>query len=370
MKLAKIILSGILTAAFVFTSCNTLQQDVVKNIPREEQSEISDFEFRIVNLDTQYSFAEKLSQSDIELKNKACEKIIKDIDTVLKKDFSKSTEARLIALKGRAYLLLGNTQKAKECCQTSDKAYKGDIQTLVLSHRLGLTQNLANAAFTSQDKPIVLIEEAVDFYKQKDFMSAVAKFDEAFINAESFYKEAYKQVRDNAWDLRNVKESSNINSLLVKKEITIGDMMMITQHYPSVIYPYTANNEFNENQLFKKLLEKGLITSAIKTTTPQKTYSYTKLTRAMEARFIWNLYCNKRNKPTLRTSYSSYYTEKSLKSPVNDVKVTDEDFDAILGCIEYGFMELPDGQNFNPTGSVSGVEFDKIIKNFRNQFKY
>lgn len=369
MKLTKIILSGIFTAAIFFTSCSTLQQDIVKTIPADQQSEISDYEFRLVNLDADYYFQENLSMAEAELRNKACDKLIKDIDNLLKKDFSKSTEARLIALQGRAYLLEENFTKAKECCQASDKAYKGDVQTLVLSHRLGITKNLAEAGFTSQDKPVVLTEEAIDFYKKKDYMSAVAKFDEAFINAESFYREAYKTVRDNAWDLRSVKESSNVHALLVKKELTIGDMMMITQNHPSIIYPYTANNEFNENQLFKKLLEKGLITSAVKTTTPAKTYSYTKLTRAMEARFIWNIYCNKKDKPALRTKYSTGYSEAGLKSPIKDVKVDNEDFDAILGCVEYGFLDLPDGQNFNPTGPVSGVQFETAITAMKNKIK-
>lgn len=370
MKLTKIILSGLFSAAIVFSSCSTLQQDIVITNPAKEVTEISDYEFRLVHLDADYSFSESLSASDIQLRNEAAEKLIKNIDTLLsKRDFTNSAEARLDAIKGRAYLIQGNFTKAKECCQKSKQTYKGDVQQIVLSYRLGLISNLADSGFSSQDKPIILTEEAISFYKNKDYMSAVAKFDEAFISIESYYQDAYKPIRDNAWDLRSVKETSNVHSLLVKKELTIGDMMMITQNHPSVIYPYTANNEFNENQLFKKLLEKGLITSAVKTTTPQKTYSYTKLTRAMEARFIWNLFCNKKNKPTLRTSYSSYYTEQSLKSPVKDVKVTDDDFDAILGCIEYGFMELPDGQNFNPTAPVSGVEFEKVITIFRDKFK-
>lgn len=367
MKITKIILSAGFIASAILTSCSTLQQDVVITTDKNsEYSEISNYEFRLVHLDADYSYSEKLTADDIEQKNEACDKLIKDINTFISKtDVILSSKARLFALIGRVYLLRNNSVKAKEYCDLSDKTYKGDVQTLILSHRLGLTQNLAETTFVSNDKPVILIEEAIDFYNSKNYMYAVAKFDEAFINAESFYKDSYKPLRDKAWELRSVTNSTSTSAYLVKNELTIGEMMMITQSIQNILVPYTAGNEFSENQLFKKLMQKGLITSVPKTEPPAKTYSYTKLTRAMEARFIWNLYCNKKNKPSLRTRYSTAYSEPGMTSPVKDIKVSDEDFDAILGCVEYGFMDLPDGQNFNPNGSVSGVEYQKNISKFK-----
>ncbi|MBQ0003968.1 MAG: hypothetical protein KBT21_10595 [Treponema sp.] len=364
MKITKLILSAGIIACAVFTSCSTLQQDVIVTTDQNsELNEISNFEFRLVHLDSDYSYNENPAPQELEQKNEACDKLIKDINELLnKKDLILSVKARLYAILGRTYLIKNNSAKAKEYLQLSDKAYKGDIQTLILSHRLGLTQDLANATFVSQDKPLVLIEEAIDFYKSKEYMFAVAKFDEAFINAESYYKDSYKELRDKSWELRTIKETSPVSAYLAKKELTIGQMMMITQSIPSVLYPYTAGNEFSENQLFRKLVQKGLITSVPKTEPPAKTYSYTILTRTLEARFLWNLYCNKKNKPALRTRYSTAYSEPGMTSPVSDVKISSEDFDAIIGCIEYGLMDLPDGENFNPEGTVSGIEFEKNIK--------
>ena len=47
---------------------------------------------------------------------------------------------------------------------------------------------------------------------------------------------------------------------------------------------------------------------------------------------------------------------------MKDVLLDDEDFDAILGCVEFDIMELSDGINFNPDASVSGIEFDKALQ--------
>ena len=64
----------------------------------------------------------------------------------------------------------------------------------------------------------------------------------------------------------------------------------------------------------------------------------------------------------MRTKYSTAYSKLNAESPVKDVLLSDEDFDAILGCVEFDIMELSDGINFNPHNSVSGIEFDKALQ--------
>ena len=50
-----------------------------------------------------------------------------------------------------------------------------------------------------------------------------------------------------------------------------------------------------------------------------------------------------------------------MSSPVKDVAVDDEDFDAILGCVEFELMELVDGENFRPDDPVSGMSLEKSL---------
>ncbi|MBP5402207.1 MAG: hypothetical protein J6Y36_03495 [Treponema sp.] len=355
-----------ITALFMgFISCSTLQQDIIiSQIPQDEIEELSDYEFRLVHLDADYSFSVQTTNIEFAEKQSACDALIKDIDKLLtNKDLVLAAQARLIAIKGRVYHIAGQTSKAKECYQLSFQTYKGDIQNIILAHRLGMIDDLSKAGFASGDKPVIIIEQALDYYRNKEYMSSVAKFDEAFISCENYYKEAYKEIRDKAWNLRSVKDDSQKSSILASPEITIGQMMLLTQSYSNIIYPYTAGNEFKENDLFKKLLKAGLLTPALSTDAPSKLNSYTNLTRKLAARYLWNIYCNSKNKPALRTQYSSAFSKSS--SPIKDVPVDHEDFDAILGCVEFELMELVDGKNFNPDGSVSGIELDKSLNKFK-----
>lgn len=363
MKSLKLFFYLLIANCLLFISCTSLQQDIViSSIPQDEVKELSDYEFRLVHLDADYSYSAQTSNSEIQERNNACESLVRDIDKLLaNKDLVLAAQARLIAIKGRTYLIEKQTGKAKECYQLSYQTYKGDIQNIILAHRLGLIDDLTKAGFAAADKSVIIIEQAIDYYKNKEYISSVAKFDEAFIACETYYKEAYKNLRDEAWNLRSIKDDSQKSLILASKEITVGQMMMLTQEHSSVIYAYTAGNEFKEGELFKKLSKSNLLTSTLKDQVPSKLFAYTKLTRRIEARYLWNIYCNSKNKPLLRSQYSTAYKQNNMSSPVKDVAVDDEDFDAILGCVEFELMELVDGENFRPDDPVSGMSLEKSL---------
>lgn len=356
------------------TGCSSLQQDVViSTIPSEEKSEVSDYEFRLAFLDAKYSFDKKEYYTADETKEitDACNALLKDVRKSLSKTtLVNATLARLRAIEGRILLIEGNSEKAAKSYNASLELYNGDIQQIILGHRLGIIDNLASANYAKADKPLILLEQALDFYKNKEYVSAVAKFDESFISAESFYNDAYKELRDNAWNLRSVTDDSALSSLLAVKNISVGQMMLITQESERVIEFYTGDKRYTEQNLFYKLVQKGLITPAAKENAPKNIYAYTKVSRAMQARYLWNIYCDLKQKPALKNRYSNLYSSSDKDSPIKDVSVTDDDFDAILGCIEYGLMNLTDGINFNPSASVSGIEFNDSLTKLKNKFHY
>ena len=86
----------------------------------------------------------------------------------------------------------------------------------------------------------------------------------------------------------------------------------------------------------------------------------------------YNVRADMKNKPALKIRYSSNYGTSGKSSPIKDVHTSNEDFDAILGCIEYGFMNLTDGINFDPSAMVSGIEFneslEKLVKKINKYF--
>ena len=175
MKTLKLFLYLLLANSLLFISCTSLQQDIViSSIPQDEVKELSDYEFRLVHLDADYSYSAQSSNSEIQERNSACESLIKDIDKLLSnKDLVLAAQARLIAIKGRTYLIEKQTGKAKECYQLSLQTYKGDIQNIILAHRLGLLDDLTKAGFAAADKSVIIIEQAIDYYKSKEYISLI-----------------------------------------------------------------------------------------------------------------------------------------------------------------------------------------------------
>ena len=120
------------------------------------------------------------------------------------------------------------------------------------------------------------------------------------------------------------------------------------------------------SELTKKLTAYGAFSSALDSNnsnhSADQLLKSSAITRIMAARFLWNLYVEKKSKPELKNRYSTRY-QKPGKSPIADVDVTDEDFDAVMGTVENEIMELPDGKSFFPQNVLSNLEFIAILKN-------
>lgn len=86
-----------------------------------------------------------------------------------------------------------------------------------------------------------------------------------------------------------------------------------------------------------------------------------KINRYMCARFLWNLYNGNKNTKENLSNYSVMFAGQK-ESPIPDVPINSQDFDAVLGCIELEFMNLTDGINFEGEKSVSGIEFSESLK--------
>jgi hypothetical protein len=52
----------------------------------------------------------------------------------------------------------------------------------------------------------------------------------------------------------------------------------------------------------------------------------------------------------------------NARSPVGDLPMDSPFFDSILGCVEWEFMNLPDGRNFFPEERIRGSAFLDMLK--------
>ncbi len=300
--------------AFCAISCATLQQDVYTYTEDNNYiySSIEVYEYQFIKLDSEYCL-------EPEAPMQAINNLLKEITTYI--NSTKVTEpfliARLRAFEGLLYKMIGKNREAQNSLQEAYSLQKGDSYVQLLSSRLTKSKEEAllqiEKILTFDSKNAVLqLEKGKLFYQLKRYDQAVAAFDNAFILFDeeglSDYREVYTPLKNSAWELNKTSE--------------LGDT---------------------------KLLD------GIELPDP--------LTRRFCARFIWNAWVRKNGNQKMFTRYSDKYKKSGrTKSPVADVPVEDEDFDAILGVVEKEFMELPDGRNFYPDEEVTKLEFLTWLK--------
>ena len=350
-------------------SCTSLQQDVmISSVDSEKNQVFEEIENAVATLDSSFCLGEKISNQI-----KLADETEKQIDVLLlESGLSKEAQSRLWALKGILKFIEGKKVEANKCFEVSKNLYKGEVFTTILGSRLGLINLNDDEKIKIADKKILLLEKAINNFKNKNYIEAVANFDEAFISLPGYYHYAFSKVRNRAWELRKLNtETENSNSnLLQVSEITVGQMLMIAQSNSNLLTNYNDGKFLSENDLYKKIISNGLLNPANEFMQEEKINSKNKISRTEKlnrllcARFLWNLYNGNRNTKNDLSKYSVMFAN-TKESPVPDVEIDSPDFDAVLGCIELEFMNLTDGINFEGEKKVSGIEFSESLKKLK-----
>ena len=345
----------------MFFSCASMQDDVYVD-SLSGNSEISSFELRFSEIDAAYfSSDEALKDKDFE---KKAEILIVDIEKAAENPgVKKAVAARLYALAGCLAFDLNRKSQAKKYHEMSVDSFKGDARALVLAHRLGIEKNLAEKTKLFSDKSILILESALTSYSSCDYAKALASFDEAFLSLEPFYRDYYGKLRDKSWNLRSVSGSKS--ELLALERISVLQMILIANEDSDLLFNYTSGKALSEKELYKKIAGSGLLNPVSKPLDSENAVSKeSTVTRVIAARFLWNLYNQRKNSSANLTKYSESYKNKK-RSPILDVKLDSSDFDAVLGCVENEIMNLEDGIEFGAEKEVSGVEFDDSVKKIK-----
>ena len=360
----RLVFLGMLFILFSFVSCVSMQEDVYSG-DFSESSEIMNFEKHFSEIDAKFFESDLGENKDMQ---KKADKLVSDIDQALKDvTLKKAFAARLNALAGLASFDLGRRGRAKKYFEEAESSFKGDARSLVLSSRLGIEKNLLQKVKLYSDKSIIVLELALRHYSAQEYSDAAAKFDEAFLSLEPFYRESYKDLRDTSWSLRNLKKNGELRNseLLELQNLTVMQMLLLANRYPEMLYNYTSGKDVSDKELFNKIAGSGLLNPVSKPLDSDNAVTKNSaVTRLIAARFFWNLYNQRKNTPNELTKYSEAYKNKK-RSPVLDVRLDSPDFDAVLGCVESEIMHLEDGIEFGAEKEVSGMEFDESIRRMK-----
>ena len=352
--------------ALIFASCASMQDDVYIDSV-SSSAEISAFEARFASLDAQ--FYEGIDSSKAKEWQKNNEKLISDIEATLKDaSLKKAIVARLYAIAGCAAYDGGSKGLAKKYQEASQESFKGDARTLILANRLGLESNFSEKMQLFSDKSLLTLEVALMSYAKQNYATALAAFDEAFLSLDSFYRASYVSLRDTSWNLRSLSNDQNSRSveLLALKNLTVMQMLLVTNLEPELLYNYTAGKQVSDKELYNKVAGSGLLNPVSQPLDADNALSKnTTVTRLIAARFLWNLYNQRKNTPQNLEKYSVAYKGRKTRSPVGDVKTNSPDFDAVLGCVENEIMHLEDGIDFGAEKEVSGIEFNECVRKIK-----
>lgn len=357
----KYVLFFLVLLTFSCFSCMTLQQDVAVSIEEELSPEIIQIEQELAFMHAEYILDGK--KPTIE----KADALIKKINTLLGDiNLQSAPQARLKTFQGYLCFITNRVATAKVYYQQAITTYKGEVHSVILGSRLGIIKDLSSQKVAKNDQALLTLELAIQLYQKQEYMQAVAKFDEAFISLESFYQEAFSSIRNEAWRLRNISSQTDISEadILKKDSITVLEMIKLTQQTTDYLFNLTASKKYSDANLVKHIISCGMLDAKnSNNNTSEKITKDTIATRIIAARFLWNIYTNKMAGTNL-TSYHKQFSEAGF-SPIEDLPLTSEDFDAVLGCIEKEIMELPDGINFYPNRNISGMDFNLSLKRIK-----
>ena len=358
----------------ILTSCASLQEDIFVSSTQKFQfyQSIQNFEEEYASIDANYWLTGMYSEQDVN------NLIIEINQYSQEKHTEPAIKARLCAVEGLLYQISSKTAKAKTFYSTARKAQAGDSYVQLLGVMLEkddearlnkIEQNLK----IDEKNAVLLLGKAKLLYRMKKYNEAAATIGNAFVifeqNENKYIIETYSEFKTQIWEMYTInKDSQNkIDAATLQGKLTLNSMIEFTESNSSLLTFITGGRKMKTSDIIKKLEAYGYLSSSYDTSNTAKSSSditkASNLNRILCARFIWNLFVNKKGNDSLRTKYSSRFLRLSNPvSPIPDVPLNHKDFDAVLGTVENEIMDLPDGKNFKPEQDVSSLDFIKWIQ--------
>ena len=379
MKKTSIVLAALLAVTLSLTSCATLQQDVYTYTEENSQifSSIEIYEERFIKIDAKAQLERTAPLGEIS-------GLLADIEGY--KNSVNVTEpylnARLKAFEGLLLQMSGRKRNAEAAYTEARGLQKGDRYVQLLGCRLAknteesLTQIEGILKYDTKNS-VLMLEKGKLLYQLGKYDQAISVIDNAFVLFDNEglpnYRNVYNPLRSYIWDLNTVygSDSSASDHAMtdLQETLTLESLVNLTLENTNLLENYRSANQKQKLAAFIQTLERGgYFSSSYDPQNANGTSSYmlgaTEITRKMCARFIWNAYVRRSGNLKQLSRYSEKYRKAGrTKSPVDDISVDDDDFDAVLGVVENEFMELPDGRHFEPDQSVTKLQFITWAKN-------
>lgn len=347
MKTVKKVLLTFLTG-MILTGCATLKDDVVidSNLGVSSAPQLEQLEQDLVMQQAHYDEAEM-------------KRIYEALATLQESPSTDSAYiARVSALTADYYLIAGNRSKAKTYAAQALKhngideyALLAQAKCMQASEALDYTSAMVQR-FPSYLRLTSYLGHL--YYLNGDYAQSLAAFDTCLPFLPDAYKELYQQERNTAYQKYSVGTdvSGTTQRILEKDRILLLDMTTLANENTDAFNTITGNTHWKDSMLAERLKGAGWYR-------PEAQLQQDNATRKDAAIFLWHLLCGN------DTSALSYYSNKyrtRTKSPIVDVPLGTDYFDASLAMVEKNIIKLIDGKYFSPNKPVSGTDFLKWLQ--------
>jgi hypothetical protein len=281
---------------------------------------------------------------------------------------SRRLQARVTSLRAEAALLARDLGGARRLADTAAGLSDADQGLWVV--RAGLEQDpakrlgLLEAGIAKADaKARLLCERGSELLKTARYAEAAQDLDEGLRGLDPRYRGLYGADRDRAFSLAQASRNT-VTSLSatppesLEAALTLRGMVAGIVAQTALLSSLSPDPKPSFEALLPALKQAGLLLD------PGQPPDSPALRKTV-AFFLWGVVARTEHDQKLLTRYRLKYAS----SPVPDVPVDAQWFDAVLGVVEREIMDLPDGASFKPDAGLIGMEYLAIIGKLKKQYR-
>ena len=353
-SLPAILLAGLLAGLL---ACQSVPTDQVASSPGEqEMAALDTFDLRLLDLRLSPDAAGAISlRADLE-------------KAAAQPGLSRRLQARVTSLRAEAALLARDLGAAKRYADEAAKLSDSDQGLWIV--RAALEQDSARrlsvldaGVAKADEKSRLLCERGSERLKAGRFADAAQDLDEGLRGLDPRYRALYGADRDRAFSLAQASRDTGTSLPDARPEtldaaLTVRAMVTVIISETGFLSSLSPDPKPSFEMLLPSLKQAGLLLD------PSQSPDSPALRRTV-AYFLWGVVARTEHDPKLLTRYRLKYAS----SPVPDVPVDAQWFDAVLGVVEREVMDLPDGVNFKPDAGMTGLEYFGIIGKLKKQYR-
>jgi tetratricopeptide (TPR) repeat protein len=280
---------------------------------------------------------------------------------------NKEYKARLLGFQGQVLFYKNDIKALPQAIARIERESAQEARIFILKALLDNDRQkqiyiLIEGLDKTDEKGLIALSLAEAYFEADDFRRALARYDEAFTNLDPKYRAYYQKKRDLAFQFMDrTAIKIETREILAKNELTTADVLLLTLKETRFFETVAQDKNIAPEVLAFRLKEKGFFG---KSNPGVKEI----MKRRDIAIMLLAILAYLENNPKLLEQSSGLHPGE-YSSPVPDVLVNDDCYNAVIVLVQREIMDLPDGKNFFPNRSMSGLDYLNVLKKLKSLYR-